>query len=286
MPRGWLGQNEITKDAKGAKMGETMKANFGQTAKDYRKYRAGFPRSFFQTLKEKNLIEGSETVIDLGTGTGTVARGLASLGCEVTGIDPAEALLVQAKEIAEAEGLKIHWHKGNAEKLDVSDNSIDVVAAGQCWHWFEPNAAIEEIRRVLKPNGLLIICHFDWLPFGGNVVEKTEALIREMNPHWQMDGGVGVYPEWFRHLSSGSFTGIESYSYDESVSYSREAWRGRIRASAGVSGSLSEAEVAAFDQRHEEMLEQKFPIDPLRIPHRVFVVYGRKPSQAVSGGNG
>ena len=85
-----------------------MKANFGQTAKDYRKYRAGFPRSFFQTLKEKNLIEGSETVIDLGTGTGTVARGLASLGCEVTGIDPAEALLVQAKEIAEAENISIN----------------------------------------------------------------------------------------------------------------------------------------------------------------------------------
>jgi len=251
-----------------------VKVDFGKAADDYGKHRAGFPNSFFESLEENRFIVGGETVVDLGTGTGSIARGLSKMGCTVTGVDPSPALLEVARRLAEGEGLQIDWLDGTAENTGLSDRSVDVVTAGQCWHWFDAAKAIKEVRRILKPGARLIVSHFDWLPTPENVVWHTEQLIREVNPEWNMGGGVGIYPDWFRHFAEGGFENIASYSYDEMVSYSHEGWRGRIRASAGIKGSLPVDAVADFDRRHGEMLKKLFPDDPLDIPHRVFVISG------------
>ncbi|MEZ5276150.1 MAG: methyltransferase domain-containing protein [Opitutaceae bacterium] len=256
-----------------------MKADFGRTASDYRSFRAGFPRSFFETLVGAKIITGRETVVDLGTGTGTVARGLASLGCRVIGIDSSPDMLNQAREMAGSGSPTVTWRQAAAEDTGLDGDSVDVVTAGQCWHWFDPEKAIREIRRLLRAGGRLVIAHFDWLPCSGNVVELTETLIREMNPDWTMGGGCGVYPQWFRHLMEGGFLDIRSLTYDEPIHYSHEAWRGRVRASAGVGGSMSGERVVEFDRRHARLLAEEFPVDPLLVPHRVFLVHGRRPGQ-------
>lgn len=250
--------------------------DFGRTAGDYRRYRAGFPKSFFEALKSRGLIVGSEDVADLGTGTGTIARGLAGMGCKVTGVDPSLELLGYAADIAGEDGLDVTWLTGTAEATRLKTESVDVITAGQCWHWFEPEAAIAEVRRILKPDGLLLIAHFDWLPLLGNVVWYTEKLIEEVNSAWDMGDGCGIYPEWFRHMGHGGFSEIESFTYQESVPYSHEAWRGRIRASAGIGGTLDLEKVEAFDRQHATMLVERFPQDILEIPHQVFVIHGRK----------
>ena len=253
-----------------------MKADFGKTASDYQKHRAGFPKSFFNRLQKDGLINGSETVVDLGAGTGTVARGLAQLGCQVTAVDPSSEMLDAAAEMANEDSVEIHCHLGTAEATGLKDQIADVVTAGQCWHWFDSKRALKEVRRILRPGGLLLIAHFDWLPIRGNVVWYTEKAILESNPDWGMGGQVGIYPEWFRHMLDGGFSDICSYSYQENVYYTHQAWRGRIRASAGVGGSLSAEAVLEFDEAHRQMLKERFPEDPLSIPHQVFVIYGRK----------
>ena len=225
-----------------------MKVDFGKAAEDYRKHRAGFPESFFRSLQEKGFIVGDETVVDLGTGTGTISRGLSKLGCKVTGVDPSDQLLEEAKRISVGEDLKIDWLVGTAENTALPDASTDVVTAGQCWHWFNATKAIKEVRRIARPGGRLIVAHFDWLPISNNVVWRTEQLIQEASPEWNLGGGVGVYPDWFRHFAEGGIGEIVSYSYDEDVKYTHEAWRGRIRASAGIQGILPVDAVADFDQ--------------------------------------
>ena len=258
-----------------------MRIDFGKTADDYGKFRVGFPKSFFESLGEKNIISGSEKAVDLGTGTGTVARGLAGMGCKVTGIDPSEDLLNQARQFAASENVDVNWRRATAEQTGLKSDLFDVAVAGQCWHWFEAEKAISEIKRILKAESTLIIAHFDWLDFGGNVAERTVELINEMNTRWTGIGCTGIYPEWFRHLAEYGFQDIRSYSYDEAVTYSHEAWRGRIRASAGVGGSMEPEMVEEFDLRLADLLAREFPEDPLKVPHRVFVVYG-KPMQTTS----
>ncbi|MCB0062524.1 MAG: class I SAM-dependent methyltransferase, partial [Caldilineaceae bacterium] len=179
--------------------------NFGLTASDYGKHRAGFPPSLFERLAPYGIGEPGQQVVDLGTGTGTLARGFASRGCDVIGIDPAAAMLAEARRLADAVALTIDFRLGKAEATGLPAQSADVVSAGQCWHWFDRPAAAAEVARILRPSGKVVIAHFDWLPLAGNVVAATEALIEEHNPAWHLGGGTGIYPQWLRDLGEAGF---------------------------------------------------------------------------------
>ena len=73
--------------------------NFGAAASDYGKFRAGFPDSIFDRLAAFGIGAKPQTIVDLGTGTGTLARGFALRGCHVIGVDPDERMLSQAREL-------------------------------------------------------------------------------------------------------------------------------------------------------------------------------------------
>ncbi|MFN3370642.1 MAG: class I SAM-dependent methyltransferase [Sphingomonadaceae bacterium] len=254
--------------------------DFGRTATDYGRHRAGFPSAFFDALLAQLSIGPGWQALDIGTGTGTIARGLARLGLAVNGLDPARPLLDEAARLAAQEGLAIDWHEATAEQLPFPDASFDLVTAGQCWHWFDRPRAAAEARRVLRPGQPIVIAHFDWLPLPGNVVQMTEALIEEANPAWRMGGGTGLYPAWLTDLATAGFTDIRTASFDIAQPYSAEAWRGRIQASAGVRASLSAEAAQEFDTRLARLLAQRFPADPIDVPHRVWWVTAHKPESA------
>lgn len=73
--------------------------DFGKTAADYGKHRAGFPPEFYWELARHGIGVSGQRVVDLGTGTGTIARQLALGGCDVTAIDISENMLAQAKQL-------------------------------------------------------------------------------------------------------------------------------------------------------------------------------------------
>jgi SAM-dependent methyltransferase len=252
--------------------------DFGRTAKDYGRHRAGFPPDFFARVATWGVGVAGQRLLDLGTGTGTLARGFAQRGCRVTGLDPSASMLEQARELAAEEGLGVEYVHASAEATGLPDASFDVVTAGQCWHWFKRDVAAKEAMRVLRPNGVLVIGHFDWIPLPGSIVEATEALIEAHNPAWKMGGGCGIHWRWFADLSLGGFLALESFSFDVDQPYSHEAWRGRIRASAGVAATLDAEAVQQFDEQHAALIAERFPEEPLMAPHRVFALIGRKPA--------
>ena len=258
-----------------------MKPDFGLTAQDYAQHRAGFPESFFERLAALGIGNQGQHVLDLGTGTGTLARGFAKRGCKVMGLDPAEKLLAKAEALDASEGVSMEYRVGYAEDTGLPGQSFDVVTAGQCWHWFDRPRAAAEITRLLRPDGRLVIAHFDWIPLPGNIVRATEELIEPHNRKWDMGWGMGIHPQWLRDLGEAHYREIETFSYDINVPYTPEAWRGRIRASAGVGGTLSPEEVERFDAEHAVLLAQRYPGNRLEIPHRVFAVISRPPRGTV-----
>ena len=212
----------------------------------------------------------------MGTGTGSLARGFARRGAKVIGIDPDERLVQQACQLDAAASVSIQYRKGTAEAIPLPDAVADVVAAGQCWHWFDAPKAAREFARIARPGGRVVVASFDWLPLPGNVVKATEKLIEAHNPQWRMGGGNGFHPGSVPHLHAAGFREFETFSYDLDVPYAPEAWRGRIRASAGIGASLDPARVRAFDAELARVLSESFPGDVLQVPHRVFAVIGRK----------
>ena len=253
-----------------------MGIDFGKTADDYERHRAGFPPVLFERLLAHGIGIDGQRVLDLGTGTGSLGRGFAARGCAVTGLDPSPELIAKARALDAAAGVSTRYVVAKAEATGLPAASFDVVTAGQCWHWFDRPAAAAEATRLLAPSGVLLITHFDWIPLPGNVVDETERLIERHNPAWKFGGGTGVYPRWFTDLGIAGFGGIESLSFDLPASYSHNDWRGRVRASAGVGASLPPDKVAAFDTALAAMLKEHFADEPLAVPHRVFAVWGRK----------
>jgi SAM-dependent methyltransferase len=254
-----------------------MAVDFAATAEDYRRHRAGFPASFFDRLAAHGIGHAGQWVVDLGTGTGTLARGFARRGCRVIGLDSAAPMLAQAREIDRTAGIEIDYREARAEDTGLPEGSADVVAAGQCWHWFDRRAAAREAARVLRTNGRMLIAHFDWIPLPGNLARATEELIEAHNPSWRLGNLDGIHPRWLRDLGEAGFRGIETFSYDVDVPYTSEAWRGRIRASAGVGASLPVSEVTRFDRELAALLADRFPSATLLVPHRVFAVIARPP---------
>ena len=246
--------------------------NFGAAADDYARFRAGFPDSLFDRLAALGIGVSGETIVDVGTGTGTLARGFALRGCKVIGIDPDGRLLDQARILDAAASAKVEYKIGSAEAIPLPDGVADVVSAGQCWHWFDGQKAVVEFSRIAKPHASVVVAYFSWIPLPGSVVEATERLIEKHNRDWGMGGGDGFDLRSLPHLQAAGFSRIETFSYDLDVPYTPEGWRGRIRASAGVAASLAPAEVEAFDAEHARLLEESFPGDLLKIPHRVFTI--------------
>ena len=247
--------------------------DFGRTAADYERHRPGFPPIFFEDLAVRQWITPGMRALDLGTGTGSVALGLARNGLDVTGVDISDELLVVADRAAASENLDIAFLNARAEDTGLPSAGFDLVTAGQCWWWFDREATVDEVRRVLRPGGRLVIGDFSYLPLPGNVAARTDALILRHNPGWPKAGWHGIHPEQVQALDRGGFRTVESFSRVIDIGFSHEAWRGRIRTCNGVGSALDAEAVEQFDRELADVLAAEFSED-LVVPHRIFVATG------------
>jgi ubiquinone/menaquinone biosynthesis C-methylase UbiE len=117
--------------------------------------------TFFDRILGQEKME----IIDVGTGPGIMALLLAELGHIVTGIDISDKMLNKAKENATNYGQKINFIYSDAEKLPFDDMTYDaVVNRHLLWTLSDPYVALMEWKRVLKPEGKLIIIDGNWHP--------------------------------------------------------------------------------------------------------------------------
>jgi SAM-dependent methyltransferase len=254
-----------------------MTVDFGPAAEDYARYRTGFPPEFFTRLAALGVGSPGQRIADLGTGTGALARELAAAGCAVTGVDVAPELLDQARDLGTAAGVDVTYRVAPAEDTGLPGGQWDVVTAAQCWHWFDAPRAVAEVRRLLRPGGVVVLCSRDYVLDPGNVCEASERLILTHNPGWPMAGSPGTHDEWAAGLTG--FTDLETFTFDVDVPYTHAAWRGRMRSSNGVAATLPADRVAAFDTDLARLLRDRFPDEPLRVPHRVFAMIATTPAR-------
>jgi SAM-dependent methyltransferase len=241
--------------------------DWGRTSGDYSRYRPEYPAGLWDRLAEHGVGLPGQRVLDLGTGVGFVALPLAARGCRVTGIDVSEAQVEEARRLAAERGLAAEFRVTAAEDLDFSADSFDVVTAGQCWHYFDRDRMIPLVRSVLRPGGRLVTCHFSWLPRADELAAETERLVLRHNPAWTGADWSGEIPE-VPHWSRGSFRVAGRIVWDEPIAFTREKWRGRIRACRGAGAALPTDELRRLDAELAELLERRVG-EGFTVLHRV-----------------
>ena len=244
-------------------------ARFGSAADDYAVHRADFPSVGIDRMVALGVGTAGQRLLDLGCGTGTLARQFAARGCSVTGADVDARMLAAGGALADSAGLEVSWRECPAEDTGLGSASFDVVTAAQCWHWFDGDAAAAEVRRLLVPGGRVAVCGFDWLPLPDTVSGVTELLIQAHNPSWKLGGIRDPGPAARRQLVGAGLELLETFTFDVDVPYALDSWRRRISASAGIL-DLGADQATAFDAELAEVMADRFPGDDLIAPHRVW----------------
>jgi SAM-dependent methyltransferase len=153
---------------------ESRRLSFGSVAEDYDRYRPAPPPRALDWLIRPD----ARAILDLAAGTGAVTRQLIGRAPRVVAVEPDDRMrAVLAARCPEAEVLA-----GRGEDIPLPDAAVDAVVVASAWHWLDPDRAVPEITRVLRPGGVLGVIYVtrdarvDWVAeFNGLTREAREA---------------------------------------------------------------------------------------------------------------
>jgi SAM-dependent methyltransferase len=117
---------------------------FARSAEAYERGRPRYP------AEAVALLPAGAAVLDLAAGTGVLTRALVAAGLDVVAVEP-------VKEMRAAIPESVRALEGTAEAIPLDAGSVDAVTVGQAFHWFDGDAALAEIHRVLRPEGVLAL---------------------------------------------------------------------------------------------------------------------------------
>jgi ubiquinone/menaquinone biosynthesis C-methylase UbiE len=128
---------------------------FVSTAPYYARFRSGYPPAFFDHLVDRFGLDGTQTVLDLGCGTGQIALWLAPHVAKVFAVDPEPTMLEEGRRLADELGITtIDWQHGDSrhlDKLELSD--LDLVTMGASFHWTDRDTLLGILDSFITPNG-------------------------------------------------------------------------------------------------------------------------------------
>lgn len=126
-------------------MNDLPTARFSERAGAYAANRPGYPPAALDALLEEMGPPERLTIADIGAGTGIAARLLAERGATVFAVEPNHSMAEQAEPDP-----RIEWIDGTGEDTRLPSKSVDIAGAFQAFHWFEPQTAIEEFKRISR----------------------------------------------------------------------------------------------------------------------------------------
>ncbi|MBP2301362.1 class I SAM-dependent methyltransferase [Azospirillum picis] len=124
---------------------------FAAEAASYVRGRPDYPAEVADWLAGDLGLGKGKTALDLGAGTGKFTTYLVRTGAAVVAVEPVAAMLDQLVE----RNPGVEAKAGTATAIPLADGSVDAVLCAQSFHWFANGDALDEMRRVLKPGGML-----------------------------------------------------------------------------------------------------------------------------------
>ena len=244
---------------------ESRRLSFGSVAAAYDRYRPAPPPQALDWL----IPADAAAVLDLAAGTGAVTRLLIGRAARVVAVEPDERMrAVLAARCPEAEVLE-----GRAEDIPLPDASVDAVVIASAWHWLDPDRAVPEITRVLRPGGNLGVIWVSRDSREGWVAEFN-ALMREARKADRApDAPVADAPITDATATDGSRKGrrrrrevtfppgspmssVEDYTVEYALPMTKDDLFGLLGTYSGVI-TLDPAKRADFSQRARDFLDRQ-----------------------------
>jgi ubiquinone/menaquinone biosynthesis C-methylase UbiE len=129
---------------------------FSTRVENYVKYRPSYPPAIISLLESECGLTSDTIIADMGFGTGLLTELFLKHGNSVVGIEP-NAEMRAAGEGALAKYANFQSIDATAEATTLSDNSVDMIVAGQAFHWFDRAKVRAEFQRILKLEGWVVL---------------------------------------------------------------------------------------------------------------------------------
>jgi SAM-dependent methyltransferase len=219
----------------------TTAESFGADAERYDRARPRYPQELIDRVLAAS--PGRE-ILDVGCGTGIVARQFLAAGARVLGVEPDARMAELARQFGvEVEEAKI-------EDWDPAGRRFDAAVAGQAWHWIDPAAGAAKAAEALRPGGLLAV--FWNAPEPPPEVSKAfaEAFDRAIPGSpvkvSQLTSAADAYAKMTDLAAggiekAGGFGASDRWRFDWQRSYSRDEWLDWLPTTGGLTQAPPDA---------------------------------------------
>jgi SAM-dependent methyltransferase len=243
---------------------------FNERVANYIAYRPKYPAAVAEFLRAELRLSAASVVADVGSGTGILSELLLRERCTVFGVEPNKPMRAAAEELLQAYP-NFKSVDGTAEATTLRSASVDLVTAGQAFHWFDGARARVEFKRILKPAGWVALMwnmrRTDTTPF----LRAYEKLLREFGTDYTQVNCEQLPEERIAEFFGGPYN-RRSFANEQVLDYA--GVRGRLLSSSYVP--------LAGQPNHEPMLAELQRIFDLHeragrvtIEYDTKVFYGR-----------
>jgi SAM-dependent methyltransferase len=205
------------------------KQRFSNRVTDYVRYRPGYPAEILPLLKTWTSFRPEHIVADIGSGTGLLSKLFLDFGNRVFGVEPNSEMRAAGEEFLGAYSYFTSV-AGSAEATTLSSDSVDFVAAGQAFHWFQMSAAREEFLRILRTGGRVLIIWNERLLDDTAFLREYETLLNRFGTDYAKVKE--SYPRAEQMLEFYSPNEFTSHLLPNFQEFDFEGLSGRLRSSS------------------------------------------------------
>ena len=147
-----------------------------QVVEVYR-HRVPYPAEVFDILASL-IVDEPRVVLDVGAGSGDIARHLVDKVEHVDAVDPSQPMIEQGRQLPNGNHPRLHWIAGTVEEAELAP-TYALITAGSSIHWTEWEIAFPRFRSLLTPNGCLALIHrrTQTMPWDGELRELRKRFL-------------------------------------------------------------------------------------------------------------
>ena len=229
---------------------------FSARAGHYAKSRPGYPTALLDFLVEEFALGPGSVIADVGSGTGILSRLLLERRLTVFAVEPNREMRQEAEISVRDSPNRENFHSvnGTAEATTLADASVDVVMAAQAFHWFDPDKAPGEFRRIARADGSVALIWNARRTDASAFMEEYERIVHEFGSEFARSGRELVPFDRLKHIFGPA---LKLRTFENFQELDWEGLRGRILSASympteGAAGfaPMMEALRGSFD-RHQ-----------------------------------